>query len=105
MKSLQEFSTLLVLNSFLSMFGKLVILGPIMGFPLIVVYSFLAVLFGTKSFWINLILSCFISLAVIGILSLNNGTQLILVGMMIQKAGIAAFLIATSYLVAKWRKK
>lgn len=99
-----QFAVLLVINLALSMIGKLVFLGPIMGFPLILLYTALIVIFGGKSFWKNFLASLLVSAGFAGLFMLPGG-GLIAVGMYVQKFGILAFLAFSSFYVAKWQRE
>lgn len=99
MRSFKTFSMILVVNCFLSMIGVFTVIGPLLGFPLILAYTFGILFLGTKSIIKNVLYS-FLALIITICICINLFSMLAL-GIMYHMLGIIAGIVFSSYIVSK----
>lgn len=87
----------------MSMIGPFTILGPILGFPLILIYSIGISFFGIRSIVKNILYSI---LGIIILMSiLYKAFPMLLIGIIFHSIGIIIGIFGSSFLVAKYNTK
>jgi len=90
-------------NLAMSMIGPFTVLGPMLGFPLILIYSIGISFLGVKSTIKNILYS--ILGIIIILITLYKGFPMLLIGIIFHSVGIIAGIFVSSFLVAKYNTK
>jgi hypothetical protein len=103
MKQFETISLLLIINLVSSLIGPFTLVGPVVGFPFILIYSILIYVIGTQSIPTNFAKSLIIIAALSGLSYFTF--DLLLVGIIFHSAGIVLGAAVSSYVIAKKRSK